>query len=182
MNDLFWNKIFAGLLMALIVVKGGSMLSEKIIYSKNIDQSAYVIDTSSLQALSSNDAEDEIVDISSFLLKADVERGEKVFKKCLQCHTPNKGGQHKIGPNLWGIVLNSYAHAKDFAYSKAMETMKEQKWTYENLNQFLYKPKKHMPGTKMSFVGIKDPQERADVILYLRKMGDSEPPLPQAPS
>lgn len=182
MNDLFWNKLFAGVFIALIVLKTGSMLSEKIIHAPDLEKSAYVIDTSALQNISSNmGLEESAPDIKDHLLKGDAQNGEKVFKKCLQCHTVGKGEAHKIGPNLWDIVGKPYAHEADFPYSTAFKDLKAKTWTFDDLNHFLYKPKKHVSGTKMSFVGLKDDQERADVILYLRNQSDNPSKLPEKP-
>ena len=181
MDGFSWNKLFAGLLVSLIVLKLGGVLSEHLMESMELEKNSFVIDVQALEQKddSASDGKDQDApDITPFLVKANVENGEKVFKKCLQCHTINKGGMHKIGPNLWGVVLKSYAHADDFAYSSAMKDHHDKdKWTYDNLNHFLYKPKKHIPNTKMSFVGIKDDQERADLILYLRSQSDQLAPL-----
>ena len=180
MNDLFWNKIFAGTFVALIVIKAGTMLSEKVIHPHTLKKQAYIIDTSALQTMSSSEGGSDITpDIKDHLLKADANNGEKVFKKCLQCHTAGKGEAHKIGPNLWDVVAKPYAHEADFSYSSAFKDLKGKTWTFDDLNHFLYKPKKHIPGTKMSFVGIKDDQERADVILYLRNQSDNPLKLPE---
>ena len=179
MDDLFWNKVFAGILIALIVVQAGRLLSGYFIHSTDLEKPAFLIDTSALQAANlSVDKDSGPEDLTPYLLRGDLSNGEKVFKKCLQCHTPYKGGAHKIGPNLWDIILNTFAHAKDFAYSSAFKELKDKKWTFDALNQFLYKPKKYVPGTKMSFVGIKDNQDRADVILYMRSQSDKPVKLP----
>jgi cytochrome c len=180
MNDLFWNKIFAGTFIALIVIKAGTMLSEKLVHSHSLEKPAYVIDTSLLENTTTTQNGEEIIpDIKEHLLKGDAVNGEKVFKKCLQCHTAGKGEAHKIGPNLWDVVSKPYAHEADFPYSTAFKDLKGKTWTFDDLNHFLYKPKKHIPGTKMSFVGIKDDQERADVILYLRNQSDNPLKLPE---
>jgi cytochrome c len=78
---------------------------------------------------------------------------------------------------MWGVVGGHQRHIADYAYSKAFQGLSGE-WSYEELNKFLVKPAKYAPGTKMSFAGIKSAQERADLILYLRTLGDSPPPLP----
>ncbi|CAO4847287.1 MAG: hypothetical protein CNLJKLNK_00388 [Holosporales bacterium] len=169
------NKLIAGGLLSLILLKVGQMLSQEIVHPKQLEKNSYVIEgvANSAQTGSVETAH-HAPEIAPFLVHGNAENGEKIFKKCLQCHTPNKGGAHKTGPNLWGIVNNSYAHADEFAYSKALKDLHgKEKWTPEHLNQFLFKPRQHIPGTKMSFVGIKDDQERADLIAYLNTQSDA---------
>ena len=102
----------------------------------------------------------------------DAARGEKLFKgRAAQCHTSNQGGANGVGPNLWGLVGRHSGTVEGFAYSKA-NAESGVVWTPEVLDVYLENPKKFMPGTKMSFAGIKKPQERADVIAYLETLKD----------
>jgi cytochrome c len=100
--------------------------------------------------------------------------GEVVAKRCVACHTLMKDQPARIGPNLWGIVGASAAHQGDYAYSEAMlaEKAKGLKWTSDKLDQFLTAPKTFVPETKMSFAGLPMPEDRADVIAYLRTLAD----------
>ncbi len=93
-----------------------------------------------------------------------------------------KGEPKKVGPNLWGVVGGPAAHHGGFDYSDAMEAKRKEgfTWTFENLDQFLTNPKGFIPGTAMSFAGLKKPGERADVIAYLRTLSDNPVPLPAA--
>ena len=118
--------------------------------------------------------------IDALLASADVKQGEKLYKKlCTACHTDEKGGPNKVGPNLWDIVGRKKGSHEGFSYSSGMEA-KGGEWTYEDLNHWLYKPSAYIKGTKMSFAGLPKTQERADVIAYLRTMNDKPPPLPEA--
>jgi cytochrome c len=108
--------------------------------------------------------------ITALLEKADVAAGETTAHACLMCHSFNKGGVNKIGPNLWGITGNSHAHLDNFSYSSAMKSLHDKKWTDDELNQFLYSPQAYIPGTKMPFAGIKDDEARANVIAYLHSL------------
>lgn len=120
-----------------------------------------------------------IAEIAPLLTKASVEGGQAVFKKCLACHTPDKGGANRVGPNLWNIVDRSKSAVPGFTYSESAKAKASEKWSYEALVGFLYSPAGYMPGTKMQFAGVKDANELADVIAYLRSLADAPAALPK---
>ena len=93
-------------------------------------------------------------------------------KKCAACHSFDKGGANKVGPNLWGVVSRPIAAHEGFSYSAALAEKKGQPWTYDDLNHFLASPKAYAPGTKMSFAGISKDTERANLLAYLRTLAD----------
>jgi cytochrome c len=112
--------------------------------------------------------EEKPVDFAALMKIADFDRGAKIFKKCASCHTAGKGEGAKVGPNLYGVVGRKRATFAGFAYSEAMKT-KGGNWDVESISTFITKPRDFVPGTKMAFPGLKKPQDRADVILFLQK-------------
>src|ERR1700757_3672017 len=118
--------------------------------------------------------------IEKLLQTASVEKGAVAAKKCQACHTFEKGGPNRVGPNLYGIVGDKRGEGRGgFNFSAAMKA-KGGTWTYDDLNQFINNPKGFIPGTAMGFAGIQKDSERADVIAYLNSLSDNPKPLPTA--
>lgn len=115
------------------------------------------------------------------LHQGDVAKGIKVFGECSICHTPLEKGPNRVGPNLWNVVARQVGEMPGFSYSRAMRALRTEgkHWDYETLDAFLRSPQHVVRGTAMSFVGIKNDQDRADLILYLRSLSKTPPPLPQ---
>ncbi len=115
--------------------------------------------------------------VLALLASADAGDGKKVFRKCKACHTADKGGAHKVGPNLWDVVGRAKAGAAGYKFSGVLSGLGGA-WTFADLDAFLAKPKAFAPGTKMTFNGVKKAADRAAVIAYLRSLSDSPKPLP----
>jgi cytochrome c len=113
------------------------------------------------------------------LAKASVEKGQAIAKQCQACHTFEKGGPNRVGPNLYGIVASERGEGRGFGFSAAMKA-KGGKWTFEELDKFIADPRGYIPGTAMTYAGIKNEQQRADVIDYLHTLSDNPVPLPKA--
>ena len=115
--------------------------------------------------------------LPNLLAAADPAKGEAVFAKCAACHTINQGGANGIGPNLYGTLGEEIGHGKHgFAFSSALASMGGS-WDFEKMDAWLTSPRKFAPGTKMSFAGLSNPEDRANVIVYLNSQG-SNLPLP----
>jgi len=105
---------------------------------------------------------------------ADPGAGAAVFKKCVACHSVEPSGRNGLGPNLRGVVGRPAAKAPGFAYSPAM-TAAKLVWTEQNLSRFLASPRQIVPGTRMTFAGLPDPQDRANIIAFLKQSGPKQP-------
>jgi cytochrome c len=111
--------------------------------------------------------------LESLQKKAQIERGRKmVLNKCVDCHTLDEDGPNRYGPNLFGIVGAKFGHKKDYAYSKAMlaEAAKGRVWSEKELDNWLERPTKYIPGTKMLIGFITEDDKREDVIAYLKTL------------
>jgi cytochrome c len=171
---------FLGTVFVLMSV---SIASEGIFHSAPPEKPGFAIiaeeGTGDAPAGAAAEAE---VDIKPLLASADANAGEAIFKKCGACHTVEKGGPNKVGPNLWGVVERPIASHEGFSYSAGMKTFAEanKTWTYDHLSYFIEAPKKHVPGTAMGFAGLKKPEERASLIAWLRGQADAPVALPEA--
>ncbi len=113
----------------------------------------------------------------AMLASADAAAGKKAFKKCKACHSTEKGGKNKVGPNLWDTVGRAKASVAGYGYSGALEGLGGE-WSYKDLDGFLANPKGFAKGTKMGFRGVKKAKDRAAIIVYLRSLSDQPKPLP----
>ena len=116
--------------------------------------------------------------VQTVLASADAHAGQSAAKVCGACHNFTKGAGAKVGPDLYGVVERDIGKAPGFSYSSALEH-KGGKWTFQDLYEWIKNPKAFIPGNKMGFPGIKNPQERANIIAYLDEQSDHPVPLPK---
>ncbi len=113
------------------------------------------------------------------LAAADTDAGAKRAKaRCGACHTFDQGGANKVGPNLWNVVGRDKGSVDGYRYSNALKEL-DGHWSFEDLAAFLENPKQFLKGTKMTFAGIKDAEDRAAIISFLRTRSDEPVPLPK---
>ncbi|WP_022729447.1 c-type cytochrome [Fodinicurvata sediminis] len=177
--SLEFNKVAAAVLTAGVVAMSAGFVSQLLVSPKDLYEDAYPVEVTDGDPSEAPEAEEETLEsVLALLGDADAENGESLTRACSACHTFEEGGANRVGPNLWNIVGASHAHADGFNYSDALADKSDEPWTYENLNAFLADPDGYAPGTRMSYNGMSDVEDRADLIAYLRSLSDDPADLP----
>jgi len=172
------NKVIAGVLTAGVIFVGASVLSDLLYHPTELAEPAYPVRTDETTDVAEAEAEPEVEPLPVRLASASASDGESAFRACAACHSVEQGGPNMVGPNLWGVIGADIAAHAGFNYSDALAG-KEGEWTYENMDAWLESPNDWAPGTSMSYAGISDPQNRADMIAYLRTLAQDPVPLPE---
>ncbi len=185
MNAYEFNKVAGAVLTALLVTTVIGFMGNALVHPVKLEKPAYTVPgvEEKQEAAPANAAPAAVEPVAPLLASASADAGKAVFKQCQTCHNADKGGKNQVGPNLWDVVGRKKASEPGFSYSNAMQAFAQKSgdagvWTYEEINKFIANPKADVPGTKMTFVGLKKAQDRANVIAFLRQQADSPKPLP----
>ena len=171
MDSFEFNKVFAAVLCAGITAMLGWFVSYKLVHPHMLEEDAVQIEGAAVVA--GGPAKPQVPDpIMHLIATADIAKGEKLSKACAACHSFDNGGPHKVGPNLYAVVGAASGAKSGFTYSSAMAGYGKA-WGYDELNHFLWKPKKYMPGTKMNYNGLRKPGDRAAIIAWMRTKGSA---------
>ena len=163
------GSIFLVILLLLIIKNLGNVLYLKKDTPHDSVSEGIHIHKANKEAQVNVDSENIIINIEEKLKNANLDAGKLLSKKCIPCHSFEKNGPNKIGPNLYNVYLREIASLESFKYSKALINIQDQ-WNSNNLDNFLSNPKKWASGTKMSFVGIKKDKDRVNIIKYLQSL------------
>jgi cytochrome c len=176
MTDRF-NAIAGWVLFAGIVALGASIVTGELFHQERPEEMGYPIEGVEVEG----EAGEADKPIAFYLASGDAAKGENVFKKCAACHNAEPGGANALGPALYGVMGNPVAGHPGFAFSDPLKS-KGGTWDWETMSQWLANPKKFAPGTKMTFAGLGNPQDRADVMLFLNSRDSAPLPVPAAPA
>jgi len=177
MNSFELNKVLGAILGTCLITLALNIGAGALFAPEKPAKPGYAIAVKAGEGGEKKEAAQE-VPLPVRLAKASVEKGQSTAKQCQACHTFEKGGPNRVGPNLYGIVGENRGEGRGFNFSSAMKS-KGGKWTFEELDKFLADPRGYISGTAMTFAGIKNDQQRADVIDYLHTLSDSPAPLPK---
>jgi cytochrome c len=180
MDSFEWNKIIGAVLGTAIFIFVVRVVAEAVYEPEKPAKPGYVVEgvvEASAGAGAAAPAEEAMPDWGTVLPAADVAAGKTTSTKCEQCHDTSSAKTSKIGPPLFGVVDRPRASIAGFAYSSTMKG-KPGNWTYDDLFKFIKAPQAVMPGTKMSFAGLRNEKDRINLIAFLRSNADSPAAIP----
>lgn len=185
MDSFELNKLIGAFLAVVFVVFSVSIVSDAIFATHAPETPGFAIEVA--EAETETDAGEAAQEagpsVLDLIATADVAAGQTAFRKCAACHTAEEGGANRVGPNLYDVVNRPVASHEGFKYSVAMQEFSQGgsvHWDYEHLSGFLQSPRTYVSGTAMAFAGIRNIQEEANLIAYLRSLSANPAPLPAA--
>jgi cytochrome c len=175
-DSLTFNKYAGAVLATCFVIAGLVQLSGGVFSQEKVAKPGFKVEVTE-EAAGGAAAPEVPPDWGTVLKTADPAAGAAVFEKCKSCHNADNGGPNGTGPNLWGVVGRAPASHPGFAYSDGMKgfAAKQPIWDYEHIYEFVKGPQAYINGTKMTFVGLKQQQDRINVIAYLHGQGSTLP-------
>ncbi len=179
MDSFELNKIMGAVLATCLGVLSLNIAAGAVFTPGKMEKPGYVIAVPDSPAGGEVAKAEPAEPIAVRLAASDPGKGQAAAKQCAACHTFEKGGPNRVGPNLYGIVDRAKAGVAGFNYSAALKA-KGGTWTYEELDQFIANPKTWLPGTTMGYAGLARGGQRADLINYLHTLADSPVPFPKA--
>lgn len=180
MNSFEINKYLGALLGTCLIVLAIHIFSGAIFSSPAPAKPGYEVAVKEEKAGPGEAAKAAEAPIDTLLASASVEHGAQVAKQCAACHNFQEGQGPKVGPDLYGVVGRKIASKAGFNYSAALKAKGGDSWTFDELNKWLKDPRADVPGTAMTFAGLSNEKQRADIIVYLNSLSKDPLPLPTA--
>jgi cytochrome c len=180
MSSFEWNKIIGAVLASMILAMVSGIVASNLVKPTIPAKPVYVVAGTEQPAAgqAAAPAQTGPEPIEPLLAKADANAGKDQAKKCAICHTFDKGGPNRIGPNLYNVIGEPIAEDRNgYQFSEALSKHKGEKWTPDALNHWLSNPQSFAKGTKMTFAGLPKVKDRADVVAYLNSLSDNPKPL-----
>jgi cytochrome c len=178
MSNLTTNKILGSVLAVGLGVMGLQTLSHGLFHVEGPEEPAYSVEIAEETGGTEAPVEAGPPDFGLLLASADIAAGERVAKKCVSCHTFDAGMGDMTGPHMWGVMGRTAGTIPGFNYSSAMKDYGKE-WQFQNMYDYLENPRAYVPGTAMSFAGLRKQQDRINIIAYLNQQTDSPLPLPE---
>lgn len=181
MNSFELNKIMGAVFGVLLVVVGLGVIAGMLFEPRPAGIAGYALPEAEVADAPAADVPMEDP-LPIRLANASLERGEAAVRACSSCHSFVQGGPDGIGPNLWDVVMQEKGNNPGFGYSSALQERAAagEIWDFDALDGFIAAPRQYMPGTSMAYAGLRNAQERANLILYMSSLSDNPPPLPEA--
>lgn len=179
MNSFELNKVLGALLAVCLILLSLNIGAGALFAPEKVTKPGYAIAVKETGGDTKAGPKEPEQPIETLLASASAEKGEATAKQCQACHTYDKGGPNRVGPNLWNVVDRPKASSPGFNYSAGMKA-KGGNWSFDELSKFLANPRGYVAGTNMTFAGLSRDSQRADVIAFLAKHADSPVPMPKA--
>ena len=175
-TNLEGNKIIAAILTAGVTFGVAGVIGGLLVHPQRPHHAAINVGGEAAAPAAAAPAAPALDPITPLLAAANPQNGQQVAQRqCASCHSFNEGGRDGVGPNLYGIVGAKHAHADGFNYSAALRGMADKPWTYEELNAWIHNPRAYAAGNRMSYAGLANTAQRADLIAYLRSISPNAP-------